>query len=76
MENRNSKILFSGRPSGAVEVSVLEPLLDPAQEIPAKGAVHNMIAGRAALGASRVELANDASFPIRDVPDEGIPSLL
>jgi hypothetical protein len=38
---------------------------------PARGAVHNMIAGRAALVVSRVELAKDASFTILHVPDEG-----
>jgi hypothetical protein len=30
-----------------------------------------MIAGRAAFVPSRVELANDASFTVRHVPDEG-----
>lgn len=30
-----------------------------------------MIAGRAALVASRVELANNASFTVRHVPDKG-----
>jgi len=54
-----------------VEVGVLEPLLDLAQEVPARGAVRNMIAGRAALVVSRVELANDASFTVRHMPDEG-----
>jgi hypothetical protein len=50
---------------------VLEPRLDLVQEVPARGAVRNMIAGRAALVVSRVELANDASFTVRRVPDEG-----
>ena len=30
-----------------------------------------MVAGRAALVASRVEFTNDASFTVRRVPDEG-----
>jgi len=64
-------MLFSSSPGGAVEVGVLEPLLDLVQEVPARGAVRNMIAGRAAFVLSRVELANDASSTFRHVPDEG-----
>ena len=64
-------MLFSSSPGGAVEVGVLEPLLDLVQEVPARGAVCNMIAGRAAFVPSRVELANNASFTVRRVPDEG-----
>ena len=58
-------------PGGAVEVGVLEPLLDLVQQVPARGAVRNMIAGRAAFVLCRVELANDATFTVRHVPDEG-----
>lgn len=38
---------------------MLEPRLDPVQEVPARCAVSNMIAGRAALVVSRVELTNE-----------------
>jgi hypothetical protein len=50
---------------------VLELLPDLVQEVPARGAISNMVAGRAAFDISRVELANDASFAVRRVPDEG-----
>jgi hypothetical protein len=50
---------------------VLELLPDLAQEVPARGAISNMVAGRAAFVISRVELANDASFAVPRVPDEG-----
>ena len=64
-------MLFSSLPGGAVEVGVLEPLPDLVHEVPARGAIRNMIAGRAAFVTSRVELANDASFAVHCVPDEG-----
>ena len=50
---------------------MLEPPLDLVQEVPARGAISNMVAGRAAFVSSRVELANDASCAVRRVPDEG-----
>jgi len=50
---------------------VLELLPDLVQEVPARGAISNMVAGRAAFVISRVELANDASFAVLRVPDEG-----
>ena len=71
MESKKPMMLFSSWPGGAVEVSVLEPLPDLVQEVPARGAISNMVAGRAAFVTSRVELANDASLVILRVPDEG-----
>jgi len=50
---------------------MLEPHLDLAQEVPARCAIHNMIAGQPALVVSRVELANNAGFTIHHVPDKG-----
>jgi len=50
---------------------MLELLPDLVQEVPARGAICNMVAGRAAFVNSRVELANDASFAVPRVPDEG-----
>ena len=71
-EERNEPLmLFLSRPGGAVEVGVLEPLPDLVQEVPARSAVRNMVAGRAAFVATRMKLANDASFAIPRVPDEG-----
>jgi hypothetical protein len=64
-------MLFSSRPAGAVKVGVLELLLDLSQEVPARGAVRNMVAGRAAFVLSRMELTNDASYTVPRVPDEG-----
>ena len=57
-------MLFSSRPGGGVEVGVLEPLLDLVQEVPARGAIRNMIAGRATFVVSRVELANTHAWPM------------
>jgi len=50
---------------------MLELLPDLVQEVPARGAICNMVAGRPAFVNSRVELANDASIAILRVPDEG-----
>ena len=50
---------------------MLELLPDLVQEVPARGAICNMVAGRAAFVNSRVELANDASFAVLRVPEEG-----
>ena len=71
MESRKPMMLFSSLPGGVVEVSVLEPLPDLVQEVPARGAISNIVGGRAAFVTSRVELANDASFAVRRVLDEG-----
>ena len=48
-----------------------ELLPDLVQEVPARGAISNMVAGQAAFVISRVELANNANFAICHVPDEG-----
>ena len=66
-------VLLSSLPAwgGAVEVGVLELPPDLVQQVPARGAMSNVVAGRAAFVISRVELANDASFSVRRVPDEG-----
>ncbi len=50
---------------------MLELLPDLFQQVPARGAISNMVAGRTAFVLSRVELANDASFAVRCVPDKG-----
>lgn len=50
---------------------MLEPLPDLVQEVPARGAISNMVVGQAAFVISRVKLANDASFAVSHVPDEG-----
>ena len=50
---------------------MLEPLPDLVQEVPARGAIRDMVAGRAAFVISRVELANNANVPVPRVPDEG-----
>ena len=71
MESRKPTMLFSSRPGGAVEIGVLELPPDLVQEVPARGAISNMVAGRAAFVTPRVELANDASFPVLRVPGEG-----
>jgi hypothetical protein len=71
MESRKPTMLFSSLPGGAVEVGVLDLLPDLVQEVPTRGAISNMVAGRAACVISRVELADDASFAVRRVPDEG-----
>ena len=68
---QNPYYSLSSRPGGAVEVGVLELLLDLVQEVPARGAVRNMVAGRASFVVSGVKLANDASFTVLHVPDEG-----
>jgi hypothetical protein len=40
---------LSSLPGGAVEVSVWEPILDLLQQVPARGAVSNVVAGGAAF---------------------------
>ena len=69
-------MLFSSWPGGGVEVGVLERLLDLGQEVPARGAISDVVTGRAAFVFSRVELPNDVSFAVPRMPDEGAPSLL
>ena len=49
---------------------MLEPLPDLVQKVPARGAISDMVAGRAAFIISRVELANDASVAVPRMPDE------
>jgi hypothetical protein len=49
MESRKPTMLFSSLPGGAVEVGVLELLSDLVQEVPIRGAISNMVAGRAAF---------------------------
>ena len=50
---------------------MLELLPDLVQEVPARGTISNMVAGRAAFVISRVELSNDVGFSVLYVPDEG-----
>ncbi len=61
----------SSSPGDAVKVCVLEPLLDLVEQVPARGAIRNMVASRAAFVVSGVELSNDASFAVSRMPDEG-----
>ena len=70
MESRK-QTMISSSPGGAVEVGVLKLLPGLVQEVPARGAISNMVAGRAAFVTSRVKLANDASFVVRHSQDEG-----
>lgn len=50
---------------------MLELLPDLVQEVPARGAISNMVSGRAAFVTSRVELADDVSLAVLRMPDEG-----
>jgi len=68
MESRESMMLFSSWPVGAVEVGVLELLPDLVQEVPARGEISNMVAGWAAFVISRPTMQ---AFALRHVPDEG-----
>ena len=66
-------MLFSSRPAGAVKVGVLK-LIDLGQEVAAyqPGVQYvTWLLGRAAFVLSRMELANDASYIVPYVPDEG-----
>jgi len=58
-------------PGEAAEVGVLELLPDLVQEIPARGELSEVVAGREASVTAGVELANDASFALLGVPDQG-----
>lgn len=64
-------MLFSSWPVGAVEVGILELLLDMVQQVPTRGAIRNVVAGRAAFVATGVKLTNNVSFTVLRVPDEG-----
>ena len=61
----------SSLPGDAIEVGVWVPLLDLSQEVPARGAISNVVTGRAAFVFSRVELPNDVSIVVLRMPDEG-----
>ena len=61
-------MLLSTLPGGAVEVDVLKLHLDLGQQVPTRGTVRDMVAGRAAFIVSGVELANNASLTVRRVP--------
>jgi hypothetical protein len=65
----------SSLPGDVVEVGVPSGvrvlLLDLGQEVPARGAISNVVTGRATFVFSRVELPNDVSFAVLRMPDEG-----
>jgi hypothetical protein len=61
----------SSLPGDAVEVGVRVLLLDLGQEVPARGAISNVVTGRTAFVFSRVELPNDVSFVFLRMSDEG-----
>ena len=61
----------SSLPGDAVEVGVWPVLLDLGQKVPARGAISNVVTGRAAFVFSRVELPKDVSFAVLRMPDEG-----
>ena len=63
--------LLSRLPVRVEEVGMRELLLDALQEPPARGGIGDVVASRAASVTPRVELANNASDAIFDVPDEG-----
>ena len=61
----------SNLPGYGVEVGVWVLLLDLGQEVPARGAISNVVTGGAAFVFSRVEMPNDVSFAVFRMPDEG-----
>lgn len=67
MEERHE---LSSLPGGAVEVGVRKALLDLLEEVPARGAVSNVITRRAAFVFSRVELSHGVAFAILGTSDE------
>lgn len=60
--------LSSSVPSCAIEVSILVFLFDFGEEVPARGAIGNVVSGRTASVLARVELTDDISFPILHMP--------
>ena len=62
--------LSSSVPSCAIKVSILVFLLDFGEEVPAWGAIGNVVSGRTASVLARVELTDDISFPILHVPNK------
>ena len=64
-------MLPSGLPGGAVEVGVLELLLDLFEQVPGGGAVGDVVAGRATFVAPGMDLADHVSFSFLRVPNEG-----
>ena len=62
--------LSSSVPGGTIEVSMLIFLLDLSEEVPARGAIGNMVAGQTTFVFTRVELPNNMSLPILYVPNQ------
>jgi len=68
-EERDEPLSSAG---DSVEAGVLEPLPDLLQQVPARGAICNVVTGRAAFVFSGVEVPNNISSAVLCMIGEGV----